>query len=110
MAFFSIFFVKCISFCDLWSFRRNEMLGKKSKCRIKYGKQGAGGVESSKKEKTEVCVCVCVCVRACVRACVSLYVCVGGGVRESLRKVKHRAPRIVLGIFRINFITSRIDY
>ena len=35
------------------------MLGKKSKCRIKNGKQGAG-VESSKKEKTEVCVCACV--------------------------------------------------
>ena len=47
------FFVKCISFCDLRSIRRNEiycaMLGKKSKCRIKNGKQGTGGVESSKK-------------------------------------------------------------
>ena len=95
IAFLSIFFVKCISFCDLRSIRRNEiycaMLGKKGKCRIKNGKQGAD-VESSKKEKTEVCVCVCVCMR--VRACV----------------VKHRPPRIVLGIFRINFITARIDY
>ena len=49
--------VKCISFCDLRSIRRNEiycaMLGKMSNCRIKNGKQGAGGVESSKKEKTE---------------------------------------------------------
>ena len=41
----------------LRSIRRNEiycaMLGKKSNCRIKNGKQGAGGVESNKKE---VCV------------------------------------------------------
>ena len=43
------------------------MLGKKSKCRIINGKQGAGDVESSKKEKT--------CVRACVRACVRVRVC-----------------------------------
>ena len=61
MAFFSIFFVKCISFCDLRSIRQTEiycaMSGKKSKCRIKNGKQGAGGVESSKKKKTEVCAC-----------------------------------------------------
>ena len=41
-AFFSTFFVKCLSFCDLRSIRRNEiycaMLGKKGKCRIKKRK------------------------------------------------------------------------
>ena len=46
------------------------MLGKKSKCRIKNGKQGAGDVESGKKKKMEVCAGVYVCVCACVRACV----------------------------------------
>ena len=106
------------------------MLGKKSKCRIKNGKQGAGDVESGKEKKTEVCVCVCVCVRVCVcvcvcvcacvcaRACVCVCVCVcvcGGGGGEghhpqTLTEVKHRPPRIVLGIFRINFTTARIDY
>ena len=63
--------VKCISFCDLRSIRRNETycatLGKTSKCRIKNGKQGAGGVESSKKEKTEDGRQKCVCARVRVR-------------------------------------------
>ena len=70
MAFYSIFFVKCISFRDLRIIRRNEI-----------------GVESSKNETTEVCVCVCVRACACVRArararvcvCVCVCVCVWGG-------------------------------
>ena len=82
------------------------MLGKKSKCRIKNGKQGAGGVESSKKEKMK-CVCGCVCVCACA--------CGGGGGGgghhpQTLTEVKHRPPSIMLGIFQINFITATIDY
>ena len=45
-------------------------------------------------------VCVCVCARARVCACMRVRACV----------VKHRPPGIVLGIFRINFTTARIDY
>ena len=62
----------------------------------------------------DVCVCVCVCVRlcVCVRACVCIRVCVWGGGHhpQTLTEVKHRPPRIMLGIFRINFTTARIDY
>ena len=88
------------------------MLGKKSKCRIKNGKQGE--VESGKKKKTEVRVCACMCV--CVCACVRVHACVcvlgggGGNHPQTLTEVKHRPPRIVLGIFRINFTAARIDY
>ena len=69
-----------------------------------------------------ICVRVCVCVRACACACVRVHACVcararmcvcvwcGGGGDHPQTEVKHRPPRIVLGIFRINFTTARIDY
>ena len=94
MAFFSIFFVKCRSFCDLRSIRGNEiycaMLGKKSKCKIKNGKEGEG-VEWSKKEKMEVCACAFVRVHVCMSACTCVRVCVGHHP-QTLKEIKHRPP------------------